>query len=219
MHNFLANNRAELIRRCREKVLLRPRHDASKHQLEDGIPLFLDQLTRTLKAELVSATAASASISGATDGTSTALSEIGISAAVHGKALQELGYSVDQVVHEYGDLCQAITELAHDRDAPFEIDEFRTLNRCLDNAIAGAVTTFSLQRDIAINTQHCSEANDKLESLLLELREALQTSNLAIRAMEIGGLTLAGATGSVLKRSVASMRIVVDKSFAELLGE
>ena len=52
-----------------------------------------------------------------------------------------LGYTADQVVHDYGDLCQAITDLAFERDAPFAVDEFRTLNRCLDNAIADAVLT------------------------------------------------------------------------------
>ncbi len=39
----------------------------------------------------------------------------------------ELGFSVDQVVHDYGDLCQAITDLAVERDAPFSVDQFRTL--------------------------------------------------------------------------------------------
>ncbi|WP_235835046.1 sensor histidine kinase [Piscinibacter terrae] len=39
-----------------------------------------------------------------------ALSEMGISAAAHGKQLLALGFTVDQVVHDYGDLCQAITD-------------------------------------------------------------------------------------------------------------
>ena len=72
---------------------------------------------------------------------------MGVTATAHGKDLLTLGYSVDQVVHDYGDLCQAITDLAFERDAPFAIDEFRTLNRCLDNAIADAVTEFSFQRE------------------------------------------------------------------------
>jgi len=54
------------------------------------------------------------------------LSEVGELAALHGRDLLNLGYTVDQVVHDYGDLCQAITDLAFERDAPFEIDEFRT---------------------------------------------------------------------------------------------
>ena len=64
------------------------------------------------------------------------------SATAHGEQLLQLGYSVNQVVHDYGDLCQAITDLAVELDAPFSVDQFRTLNHCLDNAIADAVTEF-----------------------------------------------------------------------------
>ena len=51
MHNFLANNRAELIARCKAKVALRPKRVATEEQLKNGIPMFLEQLTRTLQAE------------------------------------------------------------------------------------------------------------------------------------------------------------------------
>jgi hypothetical protein len=37
---------------------------------------------------------------------------------LHGRALLDLGFNVSQVVHDYGDLCQAITDLAYERDAP-----------------------------------------------------------------------------------------------------
>ena len=37
-------------------------------------------------------------------------------------------------------ICQSVTELAVELDAPIGTDDFRTLNRCLDDAIAGAVT-------------------------------------------------------------------------------
>ena len=68
-------------------------------------------------------------------GGSAAQSEVSISAAQHLKDLLALALTVDQVVHDYGDLCQSITDLAVERDAPSKVDEFRTLNRCLDNAI------------------------------------------------------------------------------------
>ncbi len=58
------------------------------------------------------------------------------------------------MVHDYGDLCQAITDLAVERDVPFATPEFRTLNRCLDNAIADAVTEFSFQRESRLSRQH-----------------------------------------------------------------
>jgi len=39
-------------------------------------------------------------------------------AAQHGADLLRKGFTVSQVVHEYGDVCQAITELAIEKDAP-----------------------------------------------------------------------------------------------------
>ena len=216
MHNFLSNNRDELIARCKAKVSKRPRRSATDEQLSNGVPLFLKQLIRTLTAEHAGIDDVAVRVSGPSGGDSLALSEIGVAAAAHGKALLALGFTVDQVVHDYGDLCQAITELAHERDAPFEVEEFRTLNRCLDNAIADAVSEFSSQRDTVIAERLSSEANERLGFLVHELRNALQMANLAVRALELGGLTLTGATGAVLKRGLASMRSLIDTSLAEV---
>jgi len=141
MHKFLSNNRQELIARCKAKVARRPRRAATAAQLANGVPLFLDQVTRALEAQVDGDVGESFRISGAAGGDASDLSEMGLSAAAHGKELMELGFSVDQVVHDYGDLCQAITDLAVERDAPFSVDEFRTLNRCLDNAIVSVRRT------------------------------------------------------------------------------
>ena len=51
MYAFLSNNRDELIARCKVKVAQRPRRSATADQLANGVPLFLEQLTRTLEAE------------------------------------------------------------------------------------------------------------------------------------------------------------------------
>jgi len=130
LHTFLANNRDELISRCRNKVAQRPARDASVQQIENGVPLFLEQLINTLHIAQTDRPADSMNVSGPAGGNA-ARSEIGEAAAQHGHELLRLGYTVDQVVHDYGDLSQAITDLANERDAPFSIDEFRTLNRCL----------------------------------------------------------------------------------------
>ena len=207
MYQFLRNNRDALIARCKEAVARRPRRVATEEQLQNGIPLFLDQLTRTLEAEEggKGSNFTSEQISGASGGDSLALSEIGVSAAAHGRQLLELGYTVDQVVHDYGDLCQAITTLAVERDAPFSVDEFRTLNRCLDNAIADAVNEFSLQRDIVMGRRQDQLVTERVGFMVHELRNALHTASLACMALEAGGMPVAGATGAVLKRSLASM--------------
>ena len=216
MNEFLANNRDNLIARCIEKVAQRPKRAATTEQLKNGIPMFIDQLTRTLKAEQRNEDATSLQISGPAGGDASKLSEMGLTAAAHGKALLHLGYSVDQVVHDYGDLCQAITDLAFERDAPFSIDEYRTLNRCLDNVMADAVSEFSAQRDAALMVQQSLQENEQFGFLMHELRNALGTASLAVRAMEMGNLTLAGATGAVLKRSLASMARLISNALAEV---
>ena len=210
MHTFLANNRDELIARCKAKVAQRPRRAATEEQLKNGVPLFLEQLRRTLVAEEEGQADESLKISGASGGDVATLSEMGLTAAAHGKQLLELGFSVDQVVHDYGDLCQAITDLAVERDAPFSVDQFRTLNRCLDNAIPDAVSEFSLQRDTTIARQQSADENERLGFLVHELRNSVGTAMLAVKALETGNLPMSGATGTVLKRSLAALTTLID---------
>jgi signal transduction histidine kinase len=216
MRNFLIHNREELTSRCKAKVAQRPRRAATEHQLANGIPLFLEQLIRTLAAEEDGKPADSIRISGPSGGDSLVLSEMGVTATAHGKELLKLGYTVDQVVHDYGDLCQAITDLAFERDAPFAVTEFRTLNRCLDNAIADAVTEFSSQRDIQIALRQSLDATERFGFLVHELRNSLGTATLAIHALELGNMTVGGATGAVLKRSLSAMGTLIDRALAEV---
>lgn len=216
MHDFLLDNREELISRCAAKVGLRPFRNATAEQLQNGIPLFIDQLTSTLKAEQRGGTQAGYAISGPSGGEGSMQSQIGVGAAAHGKELLGLHYSIDQVVHDYGDLCQAITDLAFENDAPFTIDEFRTLNRCLDNAIADAVTEFSFYRDAAISLKQTSDLNQRLGFLMHELRNSLNASMLAVGALQAGHLQISGATGAVLIRSHAAMARLIERSLEEV---
>jgi signal transduction histidine kinase len=216
LRNFLGNNRADLIARCAAKVAKRSSRNACQNQLETGIPMFLEQLIQTLEAEGDGEALEGVRISGPSGGDQTSLSEMGVTAAAHGKALLALDYTIDQVVHDYGDLCQAVTDLGYERDAPFSIEEYRTLNRCLDNAIADAVTEFSAQRDIAIQTRQTSEGNQRLGYLMHELRNALSSAMLAADAMRSGNLPVSGATGAVLQRSHTAMARLINRSLEEV---
>jgi signal transduction histidine kinase len=217
MYEFLINNRENLALRCREKVALRPGRQASEMQLLNGVPMFLDQLIRTLAVERTSNPMDSRSISGPSGG-GLALSEMGLTAAEHGRELLELGFSVDQVVHDYGDLCQAITDLAIERDAPFQVDEFRTLNRCLDNAIADAVTEFSYQRDFIAEEKIVKDNNERLGYFVHELRNLLGTTALAFTAAKVGNLNLSGATGTILEKSIFNLSRLIDDSLLDIKG-
>ena len=215
MHDFLSNNREELAQRCRIKVGARAGRSATETQLREGIPLFLDQLIRTLEIEQTQTPMDSRRVSGPAGGAA-ALSEVSVSAAQHGKDLLALGLSVDQVVHDYGDLCQAITDLAVERDVPFQVDEFRTLNRCLDNAISDAVTEFSFQRDAVTADAHALDSSQKMGFFAHELRNLLGTASLAFSAAKAGQLSLNGATGSILERSLNSLEKLISASLEEV---
>ncbi|MEO7338334.1 MAG: HAMP domain-containing sensor histidine kinase, partial [Caldimonas sp.] len=108
------------------------------------------------------------------------------------------------------------TDLAVERDAPFTVDDFRTLNRCLDNAIADAVTAFSVQHDLDMAQRSSSEASEQLGFLLHELRNFLQTATLALSALETGQLPIAGATGGVLRRSLVGLTSLVKHALDEV---
>jgi signal transduction histidine kinase len=214
LHEFLGANRERLIERCRAMVAMRTAPRPSSAELEHGVPLFLDQLIETLRVEQALDRFLSRAISGTPGGGKP--SRISVAAALNGRELLRLGFTVDQVVHCYGDLCQAITDLAFSGDAPIEIEEFRTLNRCLDNAIAGAVTAFASERDLIIEERDALALNERLGFFAHELRNLIQTATLALAAVKSGNVGLAGATGAVLDRSLIGLRNLVDRSLADV---
>ena len=215
LHDFLSNNRQELAQRCRVKVGERVGRLATERQLRDGIPMFLEQLIRTLRVEQTSRPMARRRHDAAVAG-HPAPSEVSVSAAQHGRDLLNLGLSVDQVVHDYGDLCQAITDLAVERNAPFEVDEFRSLNRCLDNAISDAVTEFSFQRDLLTEGAQSARSRQKMGFFAHEMRNLLGTASLAFSAAKAGQLSLSGATGSILERNLGHMEQLIAQSLEEV---
>jgi len=215
LHEFLAANRADLIERCRLKVIKRSAPKATDAELTHGIPAFLDQLIKTLQVEQTSEPMLSRKVSGPAGG-GPAVSEIGTTATLHGRELSLQGFTVEQVVHDYGDLCQAITDLAVERDTPIETDEFRTLNRCLDNGIADAVTEYAFQRNALVENSEVKALNERLGFLAHELRNHLHTATLAVSAIKVGNAGISGATGAVLDRSLIGMRSLIDRSLADV---
>jgi len=193
--------------RCRAKVATRSSPAPTKTELEYGVPVLIDQLVEMLHAgpteELSSVSAA-------------LTKDMGRSAAKHGGELLREGFTIDQVVHDYGDLCQALTELAHEKHEPITVDEFHTFNRCLDSAIAEAVTEFGRQRDYVISEEGARTVNERLGGLAHEFRNQLNTARLAYDAIKSGHGATAGATGAVLDRSLDGLRDLVDRALADV---
>jgi signal transduction histidine kinase len=215
LHEFLAINRVELIERCRLQVAKRLAPKVTDAELTHGIPAFLNQLIKTLRVEQTSEPLRSRKVSGSAGG-GPEVSEIGATATLHGRELSLQGFTVEQVVHDYGDLCQAITSLAFERNAAIEIDEFRTLNRCLDNGIADAVTEYAFQRNSVMESDGVKALNERLGFLAHELRNQLHVATLAVTAIKAGNVGLTGATGAVLDRALIGMRSLIDRSLADV---
>jgi hypothetical protein len=136
------------------------------------------------------------------------------SAARHGRDLLKSGFTIEQVVHDYGDVCQAITELAEERGDTLSIAEFHTLNRCLDNAIAGAVASWSQERDRKRVESAVAEgkASDTFSNELRKLVEQAKTTFDVIRE---GRVSVGGATGTLLLRALVEMSALLDKAEAK----
>ena len=214
LHEFLDRNRTELIGRCRAKVALRSSPPPTATEMEHGIPLFLDQLIDALRAEPA---ITGIDVPRGPKRPRTKLSQrIDESAARHGSELLDRGFSVEQVVHDYGDLCQAITELASEEREVVGAEEFRVLNGCLDDAIAGAVTEFGLRRDQQISGSGDRAFSQRMGYIAHELRNCLNAAVLAYGAIKEGHVGLRGTTSQVLETSLAGLREIIDRPFVDL---
>jgi signal transduction histidine kinase len=191
----------------------RSQSKAPANELAHGIPIFLDQVINTLTIEKTSMPPRGRSMSGKNGAGSG--SEVGDIAALHGQDLLKQGFTLEQVVRDYGDVCQAVTNLAFETSAPIEVAEFRTFNRCLDNAIAGAVTEYARHSAVS-NENEAQVSNSRLGDLAHELRNHLQTVALVVGAMKAGNIGISGATGGLLDRSILGMRNLIDQSLADV---
>jgi diguanylate cyclase (GGDEF)-like protein len=185
LHVFLMTNRTLLIDRCRGMVASRSSPKLARPELAHGIPIFLDQVANTLVIEHRSSVGEGELVSRNPAGPD---SGVGAMATLHGRDLFEQGFSVEQVIRDYGDVCQAVTSLAVEVGAPISASEFRTFNRCLDDAIAGAVSEYSQLNDtqahasdtVTINVERGIEDLKKLESELTQSKIALADAAAAL---------------------------------------
>src|SRR3970282_876 len=101
-------------------------------------------------------------------------------------------------------------------NAPISTDDFRTLNRCLDDAIAGAVTEFGREQNQSTLDGEAARGSERAGFLAHELRSLLNTALMAFEVLKTGNVGVAGSTGSVLHRSLLGARTLIGRSLAEV---
>ena len=209
LHEFLTLNRQLLISRCRENVAKRFEPIEAPATVDHGVPLFLQQLVETLREEQ------NTDVRNGDSEPTPAPTEIGRAAALHGAELLRQGFSVDQVVHDYGDVCQCVTALAVEQEVFISTDEFRTLNRCLDNAIADAVASFGSAREKSIDRQ-AETLQQRLVVFASEHRRLIDIAMQSLIAIQTGNIGTSGATGTLLAHALAEVRSLTDRTLPEI---
>jgi signal transduction histidine kinase len=225
LEDFLRENSKEILAMTQSKSIDLAGAGPSSVLLVKGLPIFYDQLMIVLKRQqavtpesdmdkdgMAKAAHASneqglAEASGRPEDATLAKE-----AGLHGIELWRLGYTLSHVVHAYGAMCQSITELAGQKKFPITVNEFRDLNRCLDVAIAGAVTSFQLQSNSRINSLEA----EHLGSLAHEMRNALSSAKISLQLIKRGTVGLEGNTGKVLENSLNRLDALIERSLTEV---
>ena len=210
LHEFVTSNRTELIMRCRNKAAKRFAPAEIPLALEHGVPLFLQQLVETLRLEQRLPYVVNVDTQ-----PTPAPTEIGRGAAMHGADLQRQGYTIDQVVHDYGDVCQSVTQLAGEQKEPISTEEFCTLNRCLDNAIADAVTSFGTARQVLMNDQ-AETLHQRLTFYSEEHRRLIDIGLQAYTAIKTGHVGVTGPTGTLLLHTLEELRFLTERTLPQI---
>jgi hypothetical protein len=190
LSEFIVEHRQNILDRCHDDASSRgPR--SGMIEREEGVEVLLDQLAAQLGS-----------------GTPTT-SDIVKTATQYGHGCVVQGCSVAELVHAYGDVCQAITAVALEQSAAISTAEFRNLNRCLDDAIAGAVTEYSRERELTTRTS--ASHNERLELLARELRSSINTARVALRVIKSGNVGLAGSTGAIVDENLIAAQDMADR--------
>lgn len=224
LYKFLVKNEPEILAMTEAKSLALAGARPSSPLLKQGLPIFFKQLLGVLfnhsgrvgsvvdndgmaRAAAENDEPAMAMAAGRPDDAAVARS-----AGLHGTELLRLGYSLSHVVHAYGAMCQAITELATKKNIIITSSEFRDFNLCLDVAIAGAVTTYQSIR----NSQESHREIEHLGFLAHELRNALGTVKVSAELIKAGAVGFNGSTGLIFENGLKRLGELIDRSLTEV---
>ncbi len=195
LYEFLTQNELELVARYRVNAAKRRAPRVSDAELEHGIPAFLRELIDAVRT-----------------GRPSSMTSIVATADKHGTELLRKSFTLAQLVHDYGDLSHAITELAAETNTRITMDEFHTLNRCVEDAIAAAVMSYARERELKLCDQASEEADRRLRFLAHELRNLLGSATLSFDVIKNTTATLDASTSALHDRALRGLSQLIDRS-------
>jgi signal transduction histidine kinase len=197
LYNFLESYRKEILVLTEQKTLKLAGSLPSSEELKKGLPIFLENLIFYLKSPNMHTPCEKQIVAGA---------------AHHGKELLRLNYTLSHVIHAYGAMCQAVTELADLKRVEISAHDFNEFNMCLDIAIAAAASEFQFNSALASEERELQH----IGSLVHELRNALSSATIAHEMIRQGIVANSGSTSRVLGENLSRMRHLIDRSLSEV---
>lgn len=168
-------------------------------QLRDHVPAFLDQLVTVLRR--------SESGGPLPDGTE--------HAAQHGLQRLRLGFNLYALVKEYGLLRKTILAFAKAENTEVSLDDYEVVSQFLIDGIAQAVSQYGEEREAELHRQN----GEHFAFVAHELRNPLMSAQLALGSLASQSLLPAVRSTDVLKRSMARIQDLVERSLnMALLG-
>jgi signal transduction histidine kinase len=196
LYEFIELNRDELIASVRERIAQTSGPAPTEDQLA-GIPLFLTQLVARLRES-----------EGAERGVSPSIAD---TAVARGRSYSPRPESMTtRIVHDYGAICQTLTQYAVDHGLQISPKHFQMMNRALDEAIAGAIAEYTARREESRDEQEIED----IGVLAHELRNSLSAAMMAFSLFKDGVVPLVGKTADVLERNLLRAQTLIDRSLA-----
>ena len=98
---------------------------------------------------------------------------------------------------------------------PIAAGEFRTLNRCLDNAIADAVTSFGSARQVLIDDQ-AETLQQRLHYYALEHRRLVDIALQAYAVIKSGQVGVTWSDRHIAVHTLEELRSLTDRTLPEI---
>lgn len=191
LHEFLVAKRSEIIQRWTEAIRdsLTP-VPITRLELVDHLPIFLDELTATLRQH-------------AAGGPPRASSP---TAGAHGVQRFRLGFNLEGLVREYGILRRCIRELAEESGLKMSPEELDVIFECLISGIADAVTQYARERE----AERQRQSNEHFAFVAHELRNPLSAGLYALASLKRKGLVPSNRQLEILEKSLGRMHDLIE---------
>lgn len=196
MLDLIRENRELLERRSQEVFLARAGSKPKAEELNHGLPILIHQI-----AEALGSATGTVPEQAVTD-----------TATEYGGRLFGLGFTIAELVHAYGAVCQAVMELGGQRGASFSPQDYELLNRVLDMAIAAAVSEHQRRRTAEVVRRDTTH----LGLLAHELWNAVSAATAAFQIIQEGSVGVSGHTADILHRNLTRIGDLIDRTVAEV---